>query len=187
MSSPEVERAAARMRSRAPRNVEGPNGRPIMILRPSIELHLPPNPLTPTERRRIKQLGGEASECRGHSDTRFVHMPLTAAGLQLAEELLARHQWLNGKRHTIIFRRVPRLDDFLTRAHTMAAARDAFLAFARREHRAGNMPRPLTAEQRYARRVRGLLDQRNNLLRALRENGIELGSLGITPPGDAHG
>lgn len=55
----------------------------------SIELHLSSSPLFTKYAKKVKALGGKYSECRGHSNTRYVHLPLTGEGRALANRLVA--------------------------------------------------------------------------------------------------
>lgn len=56
-----------------------------------IELHLDSAPLTRRERSAIQAIGGTYTACRGHSNTRFVTIPLTGYGRVLADRLVANH------------------------------------------------------------------------------------------------
>jgi hypothetical protein len=55
----------------------------------SIELHLSSSPLFSKYAKKVKALGGRYTECRGHSHTRYVHLPLTSEGRSLANRLIA--------------------------------------------------------------------------------------------------
>lgn len=55
----------------------------------SIELHLSGSPLFTKYSKKVKALGGRYSECRGHSHTRYVHLPFTSDGRALANRLVA--------------------------------------------------------------------------------------------------
>lgn len=55
----------------------------------SIELHLTGSPEFSRYSKKVKAIGGSYSACRGHSHTRFVHLPLDEAGRSLANKLIA--------------------------------------------------------------------------------------------------
>jgi len=72
----------------------------------AFELHLRVSvELTPTMRKRIKEMGGKYSECRGNSDRRFVTIPNSAEGRELSAQLLNKSAdgvRSSGKRYTAV-------------------------------------------------------------------------------------
>ena len=70
-----------------------------------IEIHLGGSPEFSRYSKKVKALGGKYTECRGHSHTRFVDLPFTDEGRELANRLVA----LFGKpKTTIVVRGIPR-------------------------------------------------------------------------------
>lgn len=70
-----------------------------------IEIHLGGSPEFSRYSKKVKALGGKYTECRGYSYTRFVDLPFTDEGRELANRLVA----LFGKpKTTIIVRGIPR-------------------------------------------------------------------------------
>jgi hypothetical protein len=67
------------------------NRTPVAPQPTKVELHLDSAPLTSSERSKIKALGGDHTACRGHSNTRFVTLPLSFAGRWLADRLIEKH------------------------------------------------------------------------------------------------
>jgi hypothetical protein len=78
------------------------NRTPVAPRPTKIELHLNSAPLTRSERSAIKEVGGEYTACRGHSNTRFVTIPLVGEGRRLADRLVANHA--THKRTVAVFR-----------------------------------------------------------------------------------
>lgn len=69
--------------------VQGPEERPTIPAPTEFELHLSANPDMPKRQGAlVKSVGGRYSECRGYNDTRFVHLPNTEAGREIADLLL---------------------------------------------------------------------------------------------------
>lgn len=67
----------------------GPDPRPDVVAPTQIELHLGPDPtLVGRYGSRIKRAGGKYRACRGYQDTRFVFLPNTTEGRELANELV---------------------------------------------------------------------------------------------------
>jgi len=83
----------------------------------AFELHLPSAfELSQSRRKKIVELGGNYSECRGYSDTRFVAIPNSALGRELAATLLneaSAPYCEGGKPHkiTCVFRPIGRCSD----------------------------------------------------------------------------
>lgn len=70
-----------------------------------IEIHLGTSPEFSRYSKKVKALGGKYTEYRGYSNTRFVDLPFTEEGCELANRLVA----LFGKpKTTIIVRGIPR-------------------------------------------------------------------------------
>lgn len=182
MSTPEIERLARRAaRARTPRRIQTANGVGYAATLPHLELQLCPSPLSAADSAAIKRVGGRYSECRGNKDVRFVHIPWTHAARSLVDDLLSRYALIRSSRvrSNIIFRGFPRVDDHIVQACTLAEAHRNFIARARRMHREGRLPRPLTAAERHARHVQSLLDRRAACLRGIEEVNAELAKLGI--------
>ncbi len=71
----------------------------------SVELHLSSDPhFAKKYGKAVKALGGRYSECRGHSNARYVTLPLTCEGRSLANKLVA--EFGRGRRTTVIARDV---------------------------------------------------------------------------------
>jgi hypothetical protein len=84
-----------------------------------VELHLDRDPeLTAKYGKKIKELGGKYSECRGYDHIRYVDLPWTAAGRALATELMGRYP---SKKQTIILRNFPRIPDVVAYGSVEAA------------------------------------------------------------------
>ena len=67
----------------------------------SVELHLSGDPaFTKKYGKAVKALGGRYSECRGHSNTRFVDIPWTDEGRSLADKLIA--DFGKGEKRTVV-------------------------------------------------------------------------------------
>jgi hypothetical protein len=64
----------------------------------SVELHLGSNPeFTRKYGAKVKAAGGRYTECRGHSNTRFVDLPWTDESRDLANKLIAEFGRLNNR------------------------------------------------------------------------------------------
>lgn len=53
-----------------------------------LEIHCNSAPISAGLARRIKATGGSYSECRGHKSRRFVNIPVTTEGLELADHII---------------------------------------------------------------------------------------------------
>lgn len=72
----------------------------------SVELHLNPDPSLPRRfGKRIKKMGGSYRAARGHADTRFVSIPWTAEGRDLANTLVEQFGRDFGSKKTVCIMR----------------------------------------------------------------------------------
>lgn len=71
-----------------------------------VELHLGPSASFTKYSKRVKALGGKYSDCRGNTYKRFVTLPWTPEGRELADKLVAEFGW--SKDTTLIVRGVDR-------------------------------------------------------------------------------
>ena len=71
-----------------------------------VELHLGTSPEFTKYSKRVKALGGKYSDCRGNTSKRFVTLPWTPEGRELADKLVAEFGW--SKKTTLIVRGVER-------------------------------------------------------------------------------
>jgi hypothetical protein len=90
------------MKDRYPHAAVVDNRTPVAPRPTKIELHLNSAPLTRSERAAILDIGGYYTACRGHSNTRFVTIPLAGMGRRLADLLVANHA--THKRTVAVFR-----------------------------------------------------------------------------------
>lgn len=72
----------------------------------AVELHLGTSPEFSKYSKRVKALGGKYSDCRGNTSKRFVTLPWTPEGRELADKLVAEFGW--SKKTTLIVRGVDR-------------------------------------------------------------------------------
>lgn len=116
-----------------------------------IELHIAPDPeFTRTHGARLKRIGGTYSAARGDATRRFVHVPLTAEGIRLAEEIAAAYPLASwGKvKPAVAMIRGRRIDALHSRPGRIAA--DA-KRFAKQHAAAARKAREQRAQDRAAR------------------------------------
>lgn len=83
----------------------------------SVELHLSPSPEFSRYSKKVKALGGRYSHCLGNASKRFVTLPWTIAGWELANELVAKFG--RGSRTTLIVRGIERFRGKHVHAHVI--------------------------------------------------------------------
>lgn len=116
---------------------------------PRMELQLSPDTRLPVRfGRKINMAGGSYSTARGFVDTRFVHLPWTREARALADVLLREFPRKGSRPTAIVLRSFPRIGDRACSGKSVAGAMLELRAHARRLHRSGQLPRPLTAAQR---------------------------------------
>jgi hypothetical protein len=80
----------------------------------TLEVHCDTAPLTRSMARRIKAVAGRYSDCRGDCVKRFVHLPVTPAGLALADEVIRERGLRNADGQVCVIFRHARLRAYST-------------------------------------------------------------------------
>ncbi len=117
-----------------------------------IELHLSSDAELVTKfGKKIKALGGHYSECRGHYTTRFVHLPWTPAGRELAQKLLDTYpDHYTKKTSVVILRNFPRIDDTVYKGSSLVEALEKLRVNARKLKAMGVLKPVKSAAERHA-------------------------------------